>query len=669
MKNCDLLLTNAIVLTMDEDYHQYEPGSVAVTGDSILEVGPQESILSEYSAVEVIDCGGKVLMPGLVNAHTHVPMTLLRGLADDLRLDVWLLGYMMPVEREFVSPDFVRLGTQIACVELVRSGVTCFADMYYFEEHVAQATADAGLRAVCSQTVLKFPAPDAESFEESLAAASDFIHRWKGHALIEPSVAPHAPYSCTEEILLATTELAIENDVPLHIHIAETALEVENSLEDHEMRVVPYVERYNLLNAKVLAAHCVHIDEGEILTLKHHNSGVAHCPSSNLKLASGIAPVSKMLEEALNVGIGTDGPASNNDLDMFEEVRLAAFIAKTDANDPTTLPARTALAMATRLGARALHLEDLTGTIEPGKRADLILVDLTPLHNAPRFRRDHDGIYAQLVYAAKAHDVSDVMVNGQWVMRDRLLLTLDEDALFQGAAEYAKRIDAFLIEREKSVLSKLIAIGGASEEESFEVQAKARIPDPASVLEAIQSPQIEILYRRHYHEFDTYFLFDDPKQGVVRYREDEFVGDDEQVSDVRYRLTLIGQVSEAKFPSEVLLSRSRYLAPAKHSLRFYREYFKPNSEVFIEKHRWRWRVLFQGTVFYVNLDRVDQPELGYFLEVKSRTWSRRDAEYKADMATTLAEFLAQASVERVTKDYVELVLDEEPMGISEKSAT
>ena len=662
-QNADLVFTNAIVLTMDEDFHQYEPGAVAVSGDSILAVGAEESILSEYSAVDVFDCGGKVLMPGLVNAHTHVPMTLLRGLADDLRLDVWLLGYMMPVEREFVSPDFVRLGTQIACVEQIRSGVTCFADMYYYEEHVAQAAADAGLRAVCSQTVLKFPAPDAESFEESLAAASDFIQRWKGHALIEPSVAPHAPYSCTEEILLATAELAIENDVLLHTHIAETALEVENSLEDHEMRVVPYVERLNLLNAKVLAAHCVHIDEGEILTLKHHNSGVAHCPSSNLKLASGIAPVSKMLDEALNVGIGTDGPASNNDLDMFEEVRLAAFIAKTDANDPTTLPARTALAMATRLGARALHLGDVTGTIEPGKRADLILVDLTPIHNVPRFRRDPDGIYAQLVYAAKSQDVSDVMVNGQWLMRDRLLLTLDAEALFHGAAEYAKRIDAFLIEREKSVLSKLIAIGGASEEESFEVQAKARISDPAPVLEAIQSPQIEILYRRHYHEFDTYFLFDDPKQGVVRYREDEFVDDDDTVSDVRYRLTLIGQVSEAKFPSEVLLSRSRYLAPARHSLRFYREYFKPNSEVFIEKHRWRWRVLFQGTVFYINLDRVDQPEMGYFLEVKSRTWSRRDAEYKADVATTLAEFLTNASVERVTKDYVELVLDEGRMGV------
>ena len=317
-------------------------------------------------------------MPGLVNAHTHVPMTLLRGLADDLRLDVWLMGYMMPVEREFVSPDFVRLGTQLACAELIRSGVTCFADMYYFEEDVAKATVEAGLRAVCSQTVLKFPTPDAASYEDSLAAARDFIQRWKGHPLITPSVAPHAPYTCTPEILRATAQLAVEFDVPLHTHIAETALEVENMRSENGMPVVPYVKKQGLFDAKVLAAHCVHIDEGEMRTLLHAGAGVAHNPSSNLKLASGFAPVQRMLDLGLNVGIGTDGPASNNDLDMFEEMRLAAFVAKAVSNDPTSVPAATALTMATRLGAQALHLGAVTGSLEPGKRADLILVDISP---------------------------------------------------------------------------------------------------------------------------------------------------------------------------------------------------------------------------------------------------------------------------------------------------
>ncbi len=653
---CDLLLTNAIVLTMDDQMKQFEPGAVAIEKDHILAVGLQADLAQNYQAVDTLDCKGRVLMPGLVNAHTHIPMTLLRGLADDLRLDVWLLGYMMPVEREFVSPDFVRLGSLLACTELIRSGVTCFADMYYFEEDVARASAQAGLRAVCSQTVLKFPAPDAQSFEESLAAARDFISRWKGHPLIEPSVAPHAPYTCTEEILRATAALAAEFDVPLHTHLSETALEVENSRAEHGMPVIPWVKKQNLFEAKVLAAHCVHVDEGEMFTLLHNKAGVAHNPSSNLKLASGFAPVTRMLQLGLNVGIGTDGPASNNDLDMFEEVRLASFIAKAHSGDPTALPASTALSMATRLGARALHLGNLTGTLEPGKRADLILVDLSPLHNSPRFQRDPAGIYAQLVYAGKASDVTDVMVNGQWLMRERRLTTLDPDELLIQAAEYARRIDTFLIKREKSVLSKLIAIGSAAEEESFEVQIKVSIPDPAPILEALQQSTIEVLRHRHYHEFDTYFLFDDPEQGYLRYREDEFLEEQDQIAKMRYRLTLIGPTREEAFPSDVLLSRSRYLATATHSLRFYREYFKPTREISIEKDRLRWRVLFHGTEFYINLDRVDLPSLGYFLEIKSRTWSRRDADHKAGVVTELLKFLCASPENIIDQDYLEMAL-------------
>jgi 5-methylthioadenosine/S-adenosylhomocysteine deaminase len=640
---------------MDEEMTVYEPGALAVTGETIAAVGPEVELKNSIAAAEVIDCGGKVLMPGLVNAHTHAAMTMLRGLADDLRLEVWLLGYMMPVEREFVCPDFVRLGTQLACAELIRSGVTCFADMYYFEEDVARAVADAGMRAVCSQTVLKFPSPDAESFEESLAAARGFIQRWKDHPLIVPSVAPHAPYTCTEEILRATAELAIEFDVPLHTHLAETATEVENARAQYGMPVIPYAKKQNIFGAKVLAAHCVHVDEGEIHTLLHHGAGVAHNPSSNLKLASGVAPVHRMLEIGLNVGIGTDGPASNNDLDMFEEIRLAAFLAKGFTGDPTAVPAPTALGMATRLGARALHLGHLIGTLEPGKRADLILVDLSPLHNRPRFSRDQNSVYSQLVYAGKAADVSDVMVNGRWLMRNRELATLDAQELVAQAEAYADRIDAFLIQREKSVLSKLIAIGGAQEGESFEVQIKVRIADPEPVLAALAGPEIEILYARHYHEYDHYFLFADPSQGRVRYREDEVLNEDGQVSNVRYRLTQIGPAREHRFASDVLLSRSRYLAPAIHSLRFYREYFKPVDEIFIEKDRLRWRVLFQGTEFYLNVDRLDQPALGYFLEVKSRTWSRRDAEHKASVAANLIAFLGVTTQETVTQDYAEII--------------
>jgi len=656
-KNVDVILTNAFVLTMDEDFTQYASGAVAVQGDSIMAVGSADEITKEFTADETLDCGGKILMPGLVNAHTHVPMTLLRGLADDLRLDVWLMGYMMPVEREFVSPEFVRLGTSLACAEFIRSGVTTFCDMYYFEEDVAKATTAAGLRAVCAQTVLKFPSPDADSWEDSLALARNFIERWKDHPLIVPSVAPHAPYTCTEEILRATAELAVEFDVPLHTHLAETALERENMRKEQGMPVIPYVKKQDLFKAKVIAAHCVHIDLGEMRTLFRAGAGVAHNPSSNLKLASGFAPVPQMLEVGLNVGIGTDGPASNNDLDMFEEVRLASFVAKAVSNDPTAVPASLALAMATRIGAKALHIGHLTGSLEPGNRADLILVDITPVHNSPSFRRDSNNAYAQIVYASKSTDVSDVMVNGKWLMRAHKLLTLDEAELLAGAREIAGQIDAFLIKREQSVLSKLIALGDSMEQESFELQVKVKLDDPSIVLSNIKKPEITITAYKHYRQYDNYFSFEDPGQGHLRFREDELIDSKGNVASVRSRLTLLGP-REDKFEHDVLLSRSRFLAPATHTLRFYREYFNPVGEEVIQKDRLRWHIKYKDTQFFVNMDTMEKPDLGQFLEIKSRTWSRRDAERKAELALELIDLLGATGGETMTQDYIEVISKE-----------
>ncbi|MEE8568259.1 MAG: amidohydrolase, partial [Anaerolineales bacterium] len=457
MIEVDKILTNSIIVTMDNDYRILPGGALAVDDDTIVAVGPEGDVLGSYSAPEVIDCGGRIIIPGLINAHTHAAMTLLRGLEDDRRLDVWLLAYIMPVEREFVNPVFCRLGTQLACAEMIRGGVTCFTDMYYFEDAVAAATAEIGMRAVCSQTVLKFPAPDADSFEDSLAAAREFIQRWSDHPLIVPSVAPHAAYTTTPEILKACIDLAIEFDVPLHTHISETLQEVEQWRELYDMPVIPWVKKLGLLEAKVIAAHCVHIDDGEIHTLEHAGVGVVHNPSSNLKLASGFAPVTEMLATGLNVGLATDGPASNNDLDMFEEMRLATFIAKAVTGDPTVLPARQVFEMATSMGAKALHLSHLIGSLEPGKRADLTMVDMQTTHNLPHFDRDPGAIYSRLVYTSKSNDVTDVMVNGKWLMRERKLLTLDEIPLLEAVADIAKRIDAFLIEREESVLSKLVA--------------------------------------------------------------------------------------------------------------------------------------------------------------------------------------------------------------------
>jgi 5-methylthioadenosine/S-adenosylhomocysteine deaminase len=636
---------------MDRQFTIHRRGSIAITGDAIAAVG---AAADAYVAAETIDCGGRVVMPGLVNAHTHVPMTLLRGLADDLRLDVWLMGYMMPVEREFVNPEFVSLGTRLGCAEMIRSGVTCFADMYYFEDAIAKATADAGMRALCAQTVLRFPTPDATSYEDSLALARDYIERWRGHALIVPGPAPHAPYTCTAEILRACAELAAEYDVPLHTHLAETTLEVDNSRREHGMPVVPWVKKQGLFDAKVLAAHCVHVDEGEIRALKNFNAGVAHNPSSNLKLGAGIAPVAKMLDLGLDVGIGTDGAASNNDLDMFEEMRLAALLAKGAGGDPTALPARDALAMATRLGAQAIHLDHLAGSLEPGKRADLIVVDLDRLHNVPAFDRDPNGVYAQLVYAAKSTDVVDVMCNGRWLMRDRALLTLDERELRDAARALARRVDLFLTSREVSVLQKLVAVGGAVEQESFEVQVKARLASEAPVLAVVASKQVTVVRSSHYHQYDTYWSFEDPDQGWLRYREDEFLDNAGNVTGARSRLTLTGRTREEEFGA-VLLFRSRYLAPATHSARFYREYFRPADEHVVEKDRRRWLLVYRGVEFYLHLDRlITPPTDGCFIEIKSRTWSRRDAEDKAAVINQLLALFGANPDDTITDGYVQL---------------
>jgi len=654
MKKVDLILKNALILPMDSEMHVYDQGSMAISGNKIEAVGSSNLISKSYLSDQIIDCHEKVLMPGFVNTHTHLPMTLMRGLADDLRLDVWLMGYIWPVEHEFINPEFIRLGTQLGCAELIRTGVTCFADMYFFEDIVAETTAEIGLRAVCSQTILKFPTPDARSYEEGLQNARDLIIKWKNHNLIFPAVAPHAAYTCPPEILHAATALALEFDVPIHTHISETADEVENMRKENGMPVVPYMKKQGLFEAKTFAAHCVHIDEGEMRTLEHSNVGVAHNPSSNLKLASGIAPVKRMLELGVSVGIGTDGTASNNDLDFFEEIRLASFLAKGSSGDPTAVPAQKTLEMATRIGAKAIHMDHLIGSLESGKRADLILIDLKTLHNSPRFSHSEFSPYAQIVYSGKSTDVTDVIVEGKWLMRDRVLLGLDEKQLMRKSQEYAVKIDKFLVKREKSVLSKLIAIGGASQEESYEVQAKVSIADPDKVKSNLNNPKIFVLRKRHYHEYDTYFKFKE-EPGRLRFREDHFVEDNGEISNVRSRLTLIQPVREEQYPEDILLSRSRYLAPANQSLRFYREYFKPASELEIEKNRQRFLVKYDEEDFFINIDQLIKPDLGYFLEIKARTWSQKDAEDKSKKIVDLMTLLGLSSLKPITSDYIELI--------------
>jgi 5-methylthioadenosine/S-adenosylhomocysteine deaminase len=648
----DLILINGTVVTMNAAGEVFAPGVLAVKGDSIVAVGPT-SLAEGIEAAEVVDCAGQIVMPGLINAHTHVPMSLLRGLVDDVRLDVWLHGYMLPVEKAFVDETFCHWGTLLSCAELIRSGVTCFADMYYHEDAVAEAAADAGMRAVCAETIMKWPTPDANSYDEGLEYCRRFIANWKGHPLIVPAVGPHAPYTCTPEILRETARLAREEDIPLLIHIAETSGEVEASVEVHGLSPAFYADQFGVLDHRAVVAHAVHLTEEEMTLLARKGAGIVHNPSSNLKLASGVAPVPRMLELGLMVGLGTDGAASNNNQDMFEELHLAALLAKGFSGDPTALPARKALAMATVGSARALHIDHLVGSLERGKRADLAVVDLEDLHISPRFDLSEDNIYSRLVYAAKSTDVRHVMVNGRWLMRDRTLLTVSQEEVMSEVQRVADRVSSFLVQRERSLLDKLVALGELEQREIFEVTVKARIEDEERVIAALDHPDFVIVKPSVRNQYDTYFFFDDETGGRIRYRED-YVLQDDQVAESLYTLTLVGPAKEREYANSVVLSRFTYASRADRSLRFYKEYFQPQHVMQLEKRRRRFRIKYQGVDLAMNLDRLTKPaEGGPFLEIKSRTWSKRDAERKAERIGALLAFLGISPRDVVKREYAD----------------
>jgi 5-methylthioadenosine/S-adenosylhomocysteine deaminase len=648
----DLILVNGTVVTMNAAREVLTPGVLAVQGDDIAAVGPA-SLADEIEADKVMDCTGQIVMPGLINAHTHAPMSLLRGLADDLRLDVWLHGYMLPVEKAFVDETFCYWGTLLSCAEMVRSGVTCFADMYYHENAVAEAVAEAGMRAICAETIMKWPTPDANSYDEGLEYCRRFIANWKGHPLIVPAVGPHAPYTCTPEILRETASLARQEDVPLLIHISETGGEAEASVQIHGLSPAIYADQFGVLDHRAVVAHGVHLTKEEMVLLARKGVGLIHNPSSNLKLASGVAQVPRMLELGVALGLGTDGPASNNNQDMFEELHLAALLAKGFSGDPTALPARDALAMATIDGARALHLDHLIGSLEPGKRADLVVVDMEDLHMSPKFDISPGNVYSRLVYAARSTDVRHVMVNGRWLMRDRTLLTISEGEVMGEVQRVANRVSSFLVQREKSSLDKLVALGELERREIFEIQVKARIQDEEQVISALDHSDIVIVKPSVRNQYDTYFLFEDEATGRIRYRED-YVLQDDQVVESLYTLTLVGPAKEREYANSVVLSRFAYTSRADRSLRFYKEYFVPQRTMELEKHRCRFRIKYQGVDLAINVDRLTKPvQDGPFLEIKSRTWSKRDAERKAERIGSLLELFGVPPEDVVKREYAD----------------
>ena len=439
-ESADWIWTARYVVTMDPQRRVIEDGAIAIVGEHILAAGPRSEIEQRYQARQRLDRPDAILAPGLIDTHTHAAMSLFRGIADDLRLQEWLEHYIFPAEARNVTPEFVRWGTRLGCLEMLLSGTTTYTDMYYFEDVVAEATKEAGMRGVLGETIIGFPSPDAKTPKDALAFTERFLTRFHDDPLIVPAVAPHAIYTNSDETLKACRALANRHGAPLVIHLSETKHENDECLARRKLTPTQALDAMGVFNGRTVAAHAVWVDEADLAILKSRGVGIAHCPSSNMKLASGIAPVTRMLALDLAVGLGPDGPAgSNNDFNMFEEMDLAAKLQKVTTGDPRSLPAEAAVEMATIRGARALGMEKEIGSLESGKRADLISIRLDRPNAVPLY-----NVYSQMVYALKGSDVEDVMVNGKLLVKDAQPLTLNAAQIEAKAREYRDQVQKSL---------------------------------------------------------------------------------------------------------------------------------------------------------------------------------------------------------------------------------
>ena len=436
MQEVDLIIKGDHIVTMDANGSVYTDAAVAVDQGLIVAIGPASEILSTYQSNKLLEGNNRVVMPGLINGHSHAAMTLLRGMAEDMALLEWLTKYIFPAELKFVDAEFVRIGTELACWEMIRGGTTTFVDMYYYPDVIADVVESCGMRALISATVIERPSPGAANAADSITIGNAFIKRWKGkNSRITPVFGPHANYTLNEEQLRAVRDAAIEAGVGITIHMSESRYEVDYSQEHYGKPSIELFDSIGLLDVPVIGAHVVWPTNAEIPILAKRNVGVIHNPTSNMKTAAGISPVTKMLEAGIHVGLGTDGSASNNDLDMWEEMRLAAFLQKVDRMDPEVMPANTVLTMATRGGAEAIGLGKSIGSLEVGKRADIIQVSFDDVHFVPTY-----NVKAHLVYVADEQDVTSVVVDGKVLMQDKKLLTIDTERVTREATELARRI-------------------------------------------------------------------------------------------------------------------------------------------------------------------------------------------------------------------------------------
>jgi len=442
----DMIVKGDYVVSMDEAGTIFEDGAVAIDDGVIIAIGPADEITGDYSAIEALDGDHRIVLPGLVNGHSHAAMTLLRGVADDLALMDWLNNYIFPAEVQFVDPEFVRIGTELACWEMIRGGTTTFVDMYYYPDTIAEVVDGCGMRALISATVIDQRSPDAENAGDSIDKGNGFIERWQGkNDRIMPIFGPHANYTLNAEQLKATRAAAMKFGVPISIHLSESPFEVQYAQDTYGTTSINMLDSIGFFEGPTIAAHVVWPMKEEVPILAERKVGVIHNPTSNMKIASGIAPITEMLEAGVRVGIGTDGAASNNDLDMWEEMRLASLLQKVDRMDPEALSATTVLTMATHGGATAIGLGDSIGSLEVGKKADLLQVAFDDVHHVPTY-----DVVSHLVFVTDEQDVASVVVDGKLLMREGEMLTIDTERVTAEATALAARIQAALNERNEA---------------------------------------------------------------------------------------------------------------------------------------------------------------------------------------------------------------------------
>jgi len=433
--NADYLIINALVVTMDDSFRIIENGAIAVNDGEIIELGHTADLMEVFKARHLIDAKGKLVLPGFINTHTHSPMTIFRGYADDLHLREWLFDHIFPVEAEFVNPENVRTGTRLAIAEMLLGGTTTFNDMYFYADEMARVVDQVGIRAVLTESLIDFAVPNNPSPEHTLRTSEKLLAKWANHPLVTIGVSAHSPYTTSAGIIKKGKELADKHRVPFNIHVAETRGEVEFTQKEFGMSPVEYLDSIGALGSNVVAAHSVHLNADDIQIFARRGVGVAHNPQCNMKLASGVAPVPAFLKAGVKVGIGTDGVASNNNLDLFDEIRSAAFIHKLHNDDPTVINARSAFEMATIGAARVLGMDKIIGSLEVGKRADVVIVDMDQPHAHPVY-----NIYSLIVYSMRGSDVETVLVDGRLMVHKRKLITLDLGRLYQKVDSLAKRI-------------------------------------------------------------------------------------------------------------------------------------------------------------------------------------------------------------------------------------